>query len=700
MIRIFRRQAPEPNETLRYEKKKLEVYLKHIVDKDVKSLSSRSFFGKSIAKIDRDWHRRLFEQFNGKCAFCETKLSIESSEIEYYRPVNGVIDEMNNSKDYDHYYVWLTYEWTNLLLSCKTCSMYKKNYFPVSGQRVVFGKVIQSEKALLLDPCSDSPEQHLYFDQNGWIHAKSEKGSHTIELLQLNRSDLLKARKEEAIALSKAIEGRDLTACIQMLEKGTPYFAFKKYELAHLLMDETVSRDLTMHLKKMLISMFGQFQNQKQLRDLLIDFITDKGNNERVQVHYDNNRIEEIVLKNIRGINIIHKFKQTSKDGSWLMILGENGTGKTTFLQALTLAVTERWNGFVINPDSLLHSNDENGYVAVKFTGVEQTSELYYDGDQVVHKHNGINVPIAAYGAVRLFPKFSQRRELLYDGINVRNLFPHNMGDYFLAHPSKWIKDIQTSKSVSKVILDVLPFNEEDSVDLNVEGNQAYLLVNGKKRYLHELSSGYQNIIALTIDILRTIGSVNNKGQFSEGLVIIDELDAHLHPTWKLIIVNQLKKVFPYMQFIVTSHDPLCLRGLTHEELLVMQKVGGEQVRKLDYYPDPKGMRIDQILTSSMFGLDSTLDFEVDQLIKRYYYNLNKENKTDQDLADLEYIEARLDEPDIKYLGYTNREKLIYQIIDKDIARRKSTYKSTENIDEETQRKLLKLWNLEEESES
>jgi uncharacterized protein (TIGR02646 family) len=700
MIHIFRGQAPEPSEELRSEKKRLEDYLKHIVDTDTKRLMTRSFFGKSIAKLAPNWHTILFDRFHGKCAFCETPLSMESSELEYYRPVNGVIDENDNLKNYDHYYVWLTYDWTNLLLSCKICSMYKKNYFPVNGRRAVFGKSIHTEKALLLDPCSDSPEQYLYFDRNGRIHAKSEKGSHTIELLQLNRSELVSARKEEAIALRNAIEERDFNVCSYMLDKGSSYFFFKKYELAHLLLDEVNLQDIYISWGKFPVSIFGQFQNYKQLRDYLIEFITDKGDSERVRVEYDNNRIEEIVLKNIRGINVSHRFTQNSKNGPWLMILGENGTGKTTFLQALTLVVAKHWNSFSVHPESLLHSNDENGYVKVKFAGVGQSSEIYYNGSLVVHNHNGINVPIAAYGAVRLFPKFSQRRNLSYDGINVRNLFPHIMGDYFLAHPSKWIKDIQTSKSVSKVILDVLPFNENDSVDLKVDGNQAYLEVNGQKRYLHELSSGYLNIIALTIDILRTIGSVNNQGQFSEGLVIIDELDAHLHPTWKLIIVNQLKKVFPYMQFIVTSHDPLCLRGLSHEEILVMQKVGKEKVRKLDYYPDPKGMRIDQILTSSMFGLNSTLDFEVDQLIKRYYYFLNKENKTDDDFAVLRRIEERLDEGDIKYLGYTNRERILYQIIDNDIARRKMNYQSIEQVDKETQRQLLQLWNLEKDSES
>lgn len=170
---------------------------------------------------------------------------------------------------------------------------------------------------------------------------------------------------------------------------------------------------------------------------------------------------------------------------------------------------------------------------------------------------------------------------------------------------------------------------------------QAFLTINGQKRFLHELSSGYQNIIAITVDIMRTIGSISNRGRLSEGLVIIDEIDAHLHPSWKLVIVNQLKKTFPYIQFIVTSHDPLCLRGLKQEEILVMKKIE-QEVHPMEGHPDPKQLRIDQLLTSSMFGLHSTIEQEIDRAIKQYYYLINKEDKTEQDIRKMQQIESRL----------------------------------------------------------
>ncbi|HET7500861.1 MAG TPA: AAA family ATPase, partial [Kofleriaceae bacterium] len=52
-----------------------------------------------------------------------------------------------------------------------------------------------------------------------------------------------------------------------------------------------------------------------------------------------------------------------------------------------------------------------------------------------------------------------------------------------------------------------------------------------------------------------------------EGIVLVDELDLHLHPTWQTEIVAGLKATFPRMQFIVTTHSPLVLAGCRADEV-------------------------------------------------------------------------------------------------------------------------------------
>ncbi|MGB3262310.1 AAA family ATPase [Paenisporosarcina sp.] len=702
MIYIERGNEPLPGAMLSIEKRRLIEYIDEVreldeLQRENKHIFSRRFQAKPIEELDKQWNSILHERFFRKCAYCESPLDSTGGGVEHIRPTN-VFDDEKEFINYDDHYVWLTYEWSNLVMSCYECSMYKKNFFPVQGRRANFGENISNEQTLLINPCLNLPEEHLYYDEDGWARPKSEKGAHTIELLNLNRERLIKERSRAISEVLRASQMKDINYISRFFEPNTGFLAAKKCFLINWFLKDREKRHEFFRLKirqEPYKALFGSFTSLKHFEDYLLE----SKENDLVEFNVDNTYqsivMEEIELKNIRGISVKHYFEIKPKQGSWLMVLGENGTGKTSFLQAITLALAERWNRLNINPKLWTESNKETT-VRIKFKDIPKDIKLSFVPQDIIHEHNETKFPIVAYGAVRLLPKHSQRRKIKYNGVNIKNLFPDRNGDYFLIHPSKWIKDSQTVNKVAKAILDVLPFEENDKVELLIKANQAYLTVNGQKRSLHELSSGYQNIIALTIDIMRTIGSVNNKGQFSEGIVIIDEIDAHLHPSWKLVIVNQLRRAFPYMQFIVSSHDPLCLRGLKYNEILVMRK-DGESVRTLESHPDPNGMRIDQILTSSIFGLSSTFEKEINQDIKRYYEILKKENSTEHEKIELKQIEKRLDQPNIKYLGYTNRERLMYRVIDSYIASRDRNNMSFEEVDYETQKKLIEIWELDKE---
>lgn len=87
------------------------------------------------------------------------------------------------------------------------------------------------------------------------------------------------------------------------------------------------------------------------------------------------------------------------------------------------------------------------------------------------------------------------------------------------------------------------------------------------------LSSGYKSIIRLAGDIAyRAIKLNPHKGinavKDTQGIVLIDELDMHLHPSWQKQIVNLMKNAFPNIQFIVTSHSPFIIQSVTTDELI------------------------------------------------------------------------------------------------------------------------------------
>ena len=144
---------------------------------------------------------------------------------------------------------------------------------------------------------------------------------------------------------------------------------------------------------------------------------------------------------------------------------------------------------------------------------------------------------------------------------------------------------------------------------------------NGLDLAWSEMSDGYRAALALLADIIRhLIGTfgVENFTQKKEdggivirrsGVVLIDEIDAHLHPEWQREIGFWLKKHFPNIQFIVTSHSPLICQAADDNGLFVLPEPGsGDAPRQLS---EEERQRIisstpDTILRSPAFGLQNT----------------------------------------------------------------------------------------------
>ena len=80
------------------------------------------------------------------------------------------------------------------------------------------------------------------------------------------------------------------------------------------------------------------------------------------------------------------------------------------------------------------------------------------------------------------------------------------------------------------------------------------------------LSDGYRNLLGLVADIAFRCFRINphlgeDAAKKTKGIVLIDELDLHLHPKWQKQVVKNLHETFPYIQFVVTTHSPLVLSG-------------------------------------------------------------------------------------------------------------------------------------------
>ena len=101
-------------------------------------------------------------------------------------------------------------------------------------------------------------------------------------------------------------------------------------------------------------------------------------------------------------------------------------------------------------------------------------------------------------------------------------------------------------------------------------------------------------------------------------LVIIDEIEVHLHPRWKMEIIAGLRRALPKATFIMSSHDPLCVRGMKNGEVIVFNRYQDdknmrENVEITEDFPDFDKMTIEDLLTSDLFKMFSTNDRNTEQ---------------------------------------------------------------------------------------
>ena len=105
----------------------------------------------------------------------------------------------------------------------------------------------------------------------------------------------------------------------------------------------------------------------------------------------------------------------------------------------------------------------------------------------------------------------------------------------------------------------------------------------------NSLSDGYRNMIAMVADIAHRAVRLNphlanNAPQKTEGIVLIDEIDLHLHPKWQRSVVSKLKEAFPRFQFIATTHSPFILQSLSPGEVIDLEQPPADFMSMNSYF--------------------------------------------------------------------------------------------------------------------
>ncbi len=161
---------------------------------------------------------------------------------------------------------------------------------------------------------------------------------------------------------------------------------------------------------------------------------------------------------------------------------------------------------------------------------------------------------------------------------------------------------------------------------------------------LSRLSLGYQTTLAWVLDLAIRLNKhyPDSENPLAEpAIVLVDEIDLHLHPSWQRQIVTYLTQHFPKTQFIATAHSPLIVQSATDANLVVLEEEDGQV--KIENRPHfVEGWRADQILTSELFDVPARSP-RIQQLIDERNDLLDKMERTPEEEQRLRELDEELD---------------------------------------------------------
>mgnify|MGYP006423702101 CR=1 FL=1 len=193
------------------------------------------------------------------------------------------------------------------------------------------------------------------------------------------------------------------------------------------------------------------------------------------------------------------------------------------------------------------------------------------------------------------------------------------------------------------------------------ESSQGIVAISSSQQILplHLLSDGYRNVLTIVADIAYRASLLNphlgeNAAKETSGMVLIDEIDLHLHPKWQEKVIADFSKTFPNIQFFATTHSPLIIQSLHNGKLI---KLKAQSVNVSDDNEDTyEYIAADTYRDQSPEDiLEEVMDKETPQKSKKYremleiskqYYELldqAKESKNDENQETLKDIKEKLD---------------------------------------------------------
>ncbi len=336
----------------------------------------------------------------------------------------------------------------------------------------------------------------------------------------------------------------------------------------------------------------------------------------------------------------------------WTVLLGNNNTGKTSVLKAIADLRPERFRYFQENkkkqddmiPAIFFNTEgkkelNEDSLVSAILTNIDPSPWSYGKNVWSMDSENRMsNFYLFGYGVSRYPTSTSLSEQECGD---CETLFSH---DKRLVNIEEWLMQMDyaaknnnevAAKRLSKIkeiicgniFPEISDFKFESSDSLHTF--VLFLTKDGWFRY-KQLGYGYQSMLSWVVDLCKRMFDKypDSENPLEESaVVLIDEIDLHLHPKWQRDIISIISNVFKNVQFIVTTHSPLVIQSMTEVNLYVLRRQGDKVVAERFPVTNFSGWTVEEILRDAMKMEDDIYSDLLQENYASFEKALDEENK-------------------------------------------------------------------------
>lgn len=329
------------------------------------------------------------------------------------------------------------------------------------------------------------------------------------------------------------------------------------------------------------------------------------------------------------------------------ILCGPNGIGKTTILETIAHLFS---NGQTNILKRNVNAHTSKIRIEIENNEKSQTKEIQFDTfvpekpTQISGALHNLSNEIISLKTSRIFQyqslqavnkDTSKENHILWtdaiNGINLTDIKNWFVNRYlYSAHDGALSKEQLENYALAKTCFSYL---NEDFRFLKVDASSNEIMIStpSGEIYYEYLSSGFKSIISILFGIIKEIEyrfvEPRIVASDFQGIILIDEIELHLHPEWQEKVIHVLIKAFPKAQFFATTHSPHVIQTAQPNQIIVLESITNKTMQR--ELPDSKfgfqGWTIEEVLTDVM-GMTDTRTHTFNEIINEFQKAIDEEN--------------------------------------------------------------------------